>query len=116
MTAGTIRGVIFSRDGNYIYYVLDKGDEQPVQIVPGAHTGEVNREEAGEAVSFFRRSPSRPDGKHLAFLRGNFERRKCIVRQEYRYRSGAETGGARRAGRLHRYGTVLVLPMANSSR
>ncbi len=67
MTAGTIRGVIFSLDGNYIYYLFDKGDEQPVQLFQVPTLGGQSRKVAGGIVSPVAFSP---DGKHLAFLRG----------------------------------------------
>jgi serine/threonine protein kinase/Tol biopolymer transport system component len=65
-TAGVFTGLTFSRDGNYVYYVLDKGDGQSGQLFQVPTLGGQSRKVGGgidSPVSFS------PDGNHFAFLR-----------------------------------------------
>jgi len=65
-TAGIVEGLTFSRDGNYVYYVLDKGDAQSGQLFQVPTLGGQSRKVGGgidSPVSFS------PDGNHFAFLR-----------------------------------------------
>jgi len=62
------RGVIFSRDGNYIYYVLDEGNSGDANLhrVPalGGSVSEIKKD-VDSPIGFS------PDGKQFAFIRSN---------------------------------------------
>ena len=65
-TAGAFSGLTFSRDGNYVYYVLNKGDAQSGQLFQVPTLGGQSRKIGGaidSPVSFS------PDGNRFAFLR-----------------------------------------------
>jgi hypothetical protein len=56
-TAGPFGSLIFSRDGNYIYYVLDKGDGQSGQLFQVPTLGGQSRKVAGGIISPISFSP-----------------------------------------------------------
>jgi DNA-binding winged helix-turn-helix (wHTH) protein/Tol biopolymer transport system component len=65
-TAGSVDSLIFSRDGNYIYYILRNGAGQPAWLFQVPTLGGQSRKIAGgvdSPVSFS------PDGKNFAFIR-----------------------------------------------
>jgi serine/threonine protein kinase/Tol biopolymer transport system component len=65
-TARTFMGLAFSRDGNYVYYVLERGNGQSGQLFQVPTLGGQSRKVGGaidSPVSFS------PDGNHFAFLR-----------------------------------------------
>jgi DNA-binding winged helix-turn-helix (wHTH) protein/Tol biopolymer transport system component len=64
--AGSVDSLIFSRDGNYIYYILRNGAGQPGWLFQVPTLGGQSRKIAGgvdSPVSFS------PDGKNFAFIR-----------------------------------------------
>jgi DNA-binding winged helix-turn-helix (wHTH) protein/Tol biopolymer transport system component len=65
-TVAAFVGLTFSRDGNYVYYVLDKGDGGPGELFQVPTLGGQPRKVASglsTPISFS------PDGNHFAFLR-----------------------------------------------
>jgi DNA-binding winged helix-turn-helix (wHTH) protein/Tol biopolymer transport system component len=65
-TAGTFESLIFSNDGNYIYYVLDKGDGRSGQLFQVPTLGGASRSVVAGIIA---PAAFSPDGKQFAFLR-----------------------------------------------
>ncbi len=65
-TDGDFKGLVFSHDGNYVYYVLDKGDGKSGQLFQVPTLGGPSRKLEGGIDSPVSLSP---DGNYFAFLR-----------------------------------------------